>query len=74
METFGAISCAKQDDEELAWLADAKKGQGFQRSEERRESAETAYHRLLFQESVEQVRRFGSRILVYTRMCLVFVP
>lgn len=48
---------AVQDEEELDWLTDAKKGNGIEKSERRRESAETDYHRLLCQESMQQVRR-----------------
>lgn len=33
----------------------AKKGEGVKKSEKRRESAETAYHRLLYEESMHQV-------------------
>lgn len=44
-----------QDDEELEWLVTARQGDGVKRSERRRESAETAYHRLLFEESMLQV-------------------
>lgn len=55
------VSCAclelkSQDDEELQWLMVAKQGKGVEKSEKRRESAETEYHRLLCEESMQQVR------------------
>lgn len=53
------LMCAKilsQDDEELQWLAVAKQGKGVEKSEKRQESAETEYHRLLCEESIQQVR------------------
>lgn len=45
-----------QDDEELEWLITATQGNAVEMSERRRETAETEYHRLLFQESMIQVR------------------
>lgn len=64
METFRwhHFLCAKQDDEELQWLVDAKNGRGFKSSEEGRESAETAYHRLVYRAAVQQARRFDSHV------------
>lgn len=57
-----------QDEEELEWLAVAKKGDGVKKSEKRRESAETEYFRLLCDESMQQVRSFPSpRTGRYTR-------
>lgn len=47
---------AAQDEEELEWLTNAKKGNGIEKSERRRESAETEYHRLLCEESMQQAR------------------
>lgn len=43
-----------QDEEELEWLAVAKEGKGVTKSERRQESAETEYHRLLCEESIQQ--------------------
>eukprot|EP00752_Nemacystus_decipiens_P014162 g12593.t1 len=43
------------DDEELQWLAVAKEGKGVEKSEKRQESAETEYHRLLYEESMQQL-------------------
>lgn len=48
---------APQDDEELQWLAVAKQGKGVLKSEKRQENAETEYHRLLCEESMQQVRK-----------------
>ena len=45
-----------QDEEELEWLAVAKEGKGVSKSERRQESAETEYHRLLCEESIQQAR------------------
>lgn len=45
-----------KNDDELKWCMDAKDGNGVQKSEQRREDAETEYHRLLCQESTQQVR------------------
>lgn len=64
-EYRGYVSCVRwrlvffagdgiQDEEELEWLAVAKKGHGVIKSEQRRESAETEYHRLLCEESIQQ--------------------
>lgn len=38
----------------------AKQGKGVEKSERRRENAETAYHRLLCEESMQQVRGWFS--------------
>ncbi|CBJ28852.1 conserved unknown protein [Ectocarpus siliculosus] len=43
-----------KDEEELEWLVVAKKGQGVKKSETRRENAETEYHRLLCEESMQE--------------------
>ena len=58
-----------QDDEELQWLAVAKQGKGVEKSEKRQESAETEYHRLLCQESMQQVRGKCSHARVYCGFC-----
>ncbi|CAB1119908.1 unnamed protein product [Ectocarpus sp. CCAP 1310/34] len=52
-------------DEELEWLCSAKKGDGIQKSETRRDCAETDYHRVLFQESMLQA---GMEILKDRRL------
>jgi len=50
------VELKSQDDEELQWLMVAKQGKGVEKSDKRRESAETEYHRLLCEESMQEVR------------------
>ncbi|CAN0487385.1 unnamed protein product, partial [Ectocarpus sp. 12 AP-2014] len=54
-----------KDDEELEWLITATQGNAVEMSERRRETAETEYHRLLFQESMVQA---GMEILKDRRL------